>query len=261
MNYWFIFQNEKILILSNKHLPSENDIYTLKDKLAYKHFIGQFHQVNCYCAELSTGTELDTSFTFISLKKAFELYGHDWYVPCVKAYSIINWDKNHQFCGRCGNPTVHHTNRFERLCTACHLPVYPRISPSMIVLIKKDDMVLMARSPHFVKGVYGLIAGFLEAGESAEDAVHREVKEEVGIKVKNVKYFGSQAWPFPDSLMLGFTADYDSGDLVIDYTELETAGWYTYDQLPGRPSTNISLGSQLLDHFIAEQKEKKHGTS
>lgn len=132
----------------------------------------------------------------------------------------------------------------------CHLSFFPRISPSIIVLIKKADHLLMARSPHFLPGVYGLIAGFIDAGESIEEAVHREVKEEVGLKIKNLSYFGSQQWPFPDSLMIAFTADYCSGDITINPDEIEEAGWYKYNNLPGRPQTSVSIASKLIDNFI-----------
>jgi NAD+ diphosphatase len=126
-------------------------------------------------------------------------------------------------------------------------------------LIHRDDQILMARSPHFPPGVYGLIAGFVEAGESVEEAVHREVKEEVGLAIKNLRYFGSQAWPFPDSLMIGFFAEYESGDLLIDHSEIEEAGWYHYDQLPGHPSVTISIAYKLIKAFIAEKKGTTHG--
>ena len=108
----------------------------------------------------------------------------------------------------------------------------------------------MARGPHFPPGVYGLIAGFVEIGESLEETIHREVKEEVGIEIKNLSYFGSQAWPFPDSLMIAFVADYASGEIVIDKNEIEVAGWYRYDNLPGLPSMNISIASTLLENFV-----------
>jgi NAD+ diphosphatase len=179
-----------------------------------------------------------------------------WYGTIIRAFSIINWDKNHQFCGRCAHPTKQENERFERVCTHCGLIHYPRISPSIIVLIRRDDHLLMARSPHFSPGIFGLIAGFVEPGENLEQAVKREVKEEVNLEIKNLSYFMSQAWPFPDSLMVGFFADYVSGDIRIDPLEIETAGWYRYDQLPELPSIRISISRQLIDHFVKEQQEK-----
>ena len=129
----------------------------------------------------------------------------------------------------------------------------------MIVRIRKGDYILMARGLGFTPGAYGLIAGFVEPGESIEETIHREVMEEVGIRITNIQYVGSQPWPFPDSLMMGFTADYLSGEIVVDYTELETAGWYRYNELPGLPSSRLSLSSQLIQSFVADlEKEHAH---
>jgi NAD+ diphosphatase len=257
--YWFIFQNDQLLLMkiNNEYkLPDNKLLSELKLSFIRQHKLGKFNNILCYCAEIDSGIVLPPNIYMIALRKAFELLGVDWYAASVKASSIINWDKNHQFCGRCGHATVHKPGTFERVCESCGLFQYPRISPSMIVLIRKDDELLMARSPHFPAGAYGLIAGFVEAGESIEEAVHREVKEEVGIAIKNLHYFGSQSWPFPDSLMFGFIADYAGGELVIDHNELEAAGWYRYDNLPGRPSTSLSIAGRLIDHFIAVQKQK-----
>jgi len=260
--YWFIFQSDKLLLMkeNNEHkLPSLTSLSTLKLNFLRQHKLGKFNKVSCYCAEIDDGITMPASIEAIPLRKAFEILGIDWYSAAVKASSVINWDKNHQFCGRCGNTTVHKQGTFERICNTCGLSQYPRISPSMIVLIRRDDQLLMARSPHFPPGAYGLIAGFVEVGESIEDAVHREVKEEVNIEIKNLRYFGSQSWPFPDSLMFGFIADYAAGELLIDRNEIEAAGWYRYDNMPGRPSTSLSIARRLIDHFVTEQKQKASG--
>ena len=127
----------------------------------------------------------------------------------------------------------------------------------MIVLIHQDDHLLMARSAHFPPGVYGLIAGFVEAGESIEEAVHREVKEEVGLTIKSLVYCGSQPWPFPDSLMMAFTADYEAGEITMDQVEIEDAGWYKYDKLPGLPSMALSIAMKLIDDFVRVAGNKK----
>ena len=253
---WFIFNKDQLLLNQNDHLPCAKTITSLEKFLTRQLFIGEFNQANCYCAELEHEINLPHEFKLIPLKKAFEVLGLTWYVPTAKAFSIINWDKNHRFCGRCSSATLHKLGSFERICNMCHAVFYPRISPSIIVLIRKNNEVLMARSPHFSPGVYGLIAGFVEIGESVEEAVFREVKEEVGIEITNLRYFGSQSWPFPDSLMIGFFADYASGEIHIDGNEIIEAGWYRYDQLPGRPSSKMSIAGKLLDQFIAENSNK-----
>lgn len=258
-SFWFIFQDDLLLFINN---PESNKLVTEKSIHAYQPYfirqykLAEFEHYIVHCAELHPEAEVSANNVFVPLKKALEMLGQDWYTLAAKAFAIINWDKNHQFCGRCAAQTIHVTDTFERKCPVCLLAFYPRISPSMIVLIHKEDHLLMARSAHFPPGVYGLIAGFVEAGESIEETVHREVKEEVGLEIDDLHYFGSQAWPFPDSLMIAFTARYKSGELIINPVEIETAGWYRYDQLPGRPSTSVSIARKLIDHFVAEQTHK-----
>lgn len=242
MEYWCLFKGDRLILVEGHQ------------QLSKQHKLLEQDNMVVYCAEINEMHTLYNSKDFLPLKKALDVLEPNWYGIVTKAFAILNWDRNHHFCGRCGtvlqdNPS-HGTVHFERECPKCHLLFYPRISPSVIVRIRKDDQILMARSPHFPPGAYGLIAGFVEAGESLEEAAHREVHEEVNIKIKNLQYFGSQPWPFPDSLMVAFTADYESGELTIDKTELEDAGWYRYDQLPGRPSTRISIGSRLIEDFV-----------
>jgi len=259
LSYWLVFQNDCLLIAKNDtahKLLTASAINELIAAFSRQHLLAQFDDFDIYCAELATESSLPQSIDPIPFRKALESLGTDWYSIAAKARAIINWDKNHQYCGRCGHPTELKTGAFERHCPACSLVFYPRISPSIIVLIQKGDHILMARSHHFLPGVYGLIAGFVEAGENVEEAVHREVKEEVGIEIKNLRYFGSQAWPFPDSLMIAFTAEYAAGDLMINPAEIEEAGWYHIDHLPGRPSSSISIARKLINHFIEQQKGK-----
>ena len=257
LEYWFVFQSDQLLILKNETditLLTSHVISPLESTLARRHSLGRFLDSNIYCAELPHDSSITENMALIPVKHALEILGSEWYGMVVKAYSIINWDKNHHFCGRCGGVTTKIANAFERVCTDCALTFYPRISPSIIVRILKGDQILLARSHYFKPGVYALIAGFVEPGETLEEAVHREVKEEVGIHIKNLSYFGSQAWPFPDSLMMSFTADYAYGDLIINPNEIEEAGWYDYDKLPGFPSSRISIARKLIDQFITEKK-------
>lgn len=261
--YWFIFQDDRLLmpqggrddlLLSNEHITP------IKQALKHTHLVGQFADTEVFCGELANDYPLPTHLQTCSFKKALDLLGDAWYNLAAKASAIINWDKNHHYCGRCGSLTVHKAGAFERICTACKQAFYPRISPTIIVLIQKNDQLLMARSPHFPPGAYALIAGFVEPGESIEDAIHREVHEEVGIHIKDLHYFGSQSWPFPDSLMVAFMAQYESGEILINPTEIEDAGWYRFDHLPGRPTNRISISAKLIDHFVLKQREIHHGT-
>jgi len=257
-DYWFVFQNDLLLLTANdNNLLTSHTIDQLKPHLLHVHSIARRDQSHIYCAELDKNFSLPESIQAMPLRQAFNLLGIDWYTLMAKAILILQWDKNHHFCGRCGSLTRHREGTFERICPVCGLAFYPRISPSIIVLIHRQKEILMARSPHFTPGAYGLIAGFVEPGESCEEAVHREVKEEVGVYIKNLRYFGSQPWPFPDSLIIAYMAEYESGDLIIDRREIEAAGWYRYDNLPGRPSYHISMASKLIDHFIHLQQQQE----
>lgn len=247
---WFIIHSDGYFVL-NEHLSllDERAIGSLMPSFLRQFSLGNFAGIEFFCAEIDQAS-LALGFCKLSLRQALTHLPADYYGIGVKAYSVLNWDKNHQFCGRCGSPTTAQSHSFERRCISCDLRFFPRISPSIIVLIHKGNQILMARSPHHLPGAYGLIAGFVETGESLEQTVHREVEEEVGLKVKNLSYYGSQPWPFPDSLMIGFIAEYDSGEIQIDGEEIIEAGWYAYDNLPGRPSMVISIASKMLDYFI-----------
>jgi NAD+ diphosphatase len=256
MQCWFIYQNGNLLLVKKDmelYLPTETSTTISAMQFIRQYPLTQTADTSCYCAEIDSQQFLPSELMSIPLRKAFDVLGLSWYNLIVKSFSIIHWDKTHQYCGCCGQKTGHTQGTFERTCPGCGHIFYPRISPSIIVRITKGDHILMARSPHFIPGAYGLIAGFIEVGESAEEAVHREVQEEVDIKIKNLQYFGSQPWPFPDSLMFGFTADYASGELQINTNEIEEAGWYRYDHLPGRPSSSVSLAQKLIDSFIVER--------
>lgn len=250
---WFVFQNDRLLLATpgdaNRLVFSEL-VVGIESAIVRQYQLTTFDAYDIFCAELSNDYQLPSTMEAVPLRKALEILGQDWYTIAVKAYMIITWDKNHQFCGRCGSDTTHRTGTFERICSLCEITFYPRISPSIIVCITNQDRILMARSYHFPAGVYGMIAGFVEPGESVEDAVHREVLEEVGITVSNLEYFGSQAWPFPDSLMIAFTGKYSTGEIDINNDEIEAAGWYRYDELPGRPSSSVSISGKLLDYSI-----------
>jgi NAD+ diphosphatase len=168
------------------------------------------------------------------------------------AVRILDFDRSAAFCGRCGAKTRPLTTERARICTACSRIFYPRISPAIIVLVKRCEEVLLARSPRSPPGVFSVIAGFNEPGENLEQTVHREVGEEVGIAVRNLRYFGSEPWPFPDSLMIGFIADYAGGEIRIDNQEIEAAGWFTRSTLPPFPSRE-SITRALIAAWIRRE--------
>lgn len=169
----------------------------------------------------------------------------------VKAYQLVYWDNRHQFCGACASKLQKTSNKCEKSCPNCHENYYPILSPAVIVLIRKGEEILLARSSHFPPGIHALIAGFIEPGETAEACIHREIFEEVGLKVTNLQYFGSQSWPTPSSLMLGFTADYSEGEISLNDGEIETAGWFSKSNLPILPS-KASIAYQMIRSMMGD---------
>lgn len=171
-----------------------------------------------------------------------------------RGYQIAEWARTHRFCGACGTPTEHVPGERCARCPACGHSAYPRISPAMMVLIRHGEAILLARHTHSPTRFFTALAGFLEAGESIEDAVHREVFEEVGLQVDNVKYFGSQPWPFPHSLMIAFTADYVGGTIRLDEAEIAEAAWFG----PGDPFPNVPpLGLSIAGHLIQAHRPRR----
>jgi NAD+ diphosphatase len=168
------------------------------------------------------------------------------------ATQIGTWARQHRFCGCCGGPMQLLPGERAMHCPRCEVPHYPRLSPSMIVLVSRGDELLLARSPRFAAGVYSTLAGFVEPGESVEECVVREVREEVGVEVRNLQYVGSQGWPFPHSLMLGFHAEYASGDIVPQPGEIEDARWFPLEALPVLPPRQ-SISRYLIDLYLARR--------
>jgi NAD+ diphosphatase len=176
------------------------------------------------------------------------------YARLARASQLATWHDQHRFCGRCGGTLQAHPQDMARQCPVCSLVQYPRISPCIIVLVTQGDRCLLAHSARFPPGRYSTLAGFIEAGETAEAALKREVYEEVGIKVHNIRFFASQSWPFPHQLMLGFFADHLSGELVPDGEEILEADWFGVDDLPDLPPP-FSIARQLIDHFFAAKHD------
>ena len=170
-----------------------------------------------------------------------------------RAVQIVDWARTHKFCGRCGAQTVANAGDRSMKCPVCGLAAYPRLAPAIITLVTRGDQALLARGVNFRGPTYSALAGFVEAGETLEQAVAREVLEEVSIVVGNIRYVSSQPWPFPHSLMLGFEADYVSGEIVCDPTEILDANWYTRDSLPDIPP-GISIARKLIDRWVAGER-------
>ena len=173
-----------------------------------------------------------------------------------RAIQLQQWQRSHLFCSRCGAHTVRHAKEYAMVCPACNYSQYPRLQPCVIVAITRHDgstpSILLARSPRFPIPMFSLIAGFVEVGETLENAVAREVFEEVGIDIKNIRYMGSQPWPFPSNLMIGFQAEYAGGDLVLQEDEIAEAAFYPFAQLPLLPPSG-SIANRMIDQIINEK--------
>ncbi|MFT4861339.1 MAG: NAD+ diphosphatase [Pseudohongiellaceae bacterium] len=167
-----------------------------------------------------------------------------------KAAQLEDWYKTHRYCGSCGAPNEDHIAQRAVCCTACQNHYFPRINPCAIMLVVNGDKILLARSSRFKSNFFSCLAGFIEVGETAEETVCREVKEEVGIDVENIRYLKSQSWPFPSQLMLAFIADYKSGAIVPDLEEIAEANWYHVNDLPAVPSAAISVAGELIQHYV-----------
>jgi len=216
-----------------------------------EHGIGHFDGQPVFLLELRSATDVP-GCSWRGLR-AFMLEGDfDTYKVLGYAAQIGTWAREHRFCGSCGQAMTQ--IRWERAmyCQPCDLRSYPRISPSMIVLVTRGDEILLARSPRFVTGVYSTLAGFAEPGESAEDCLVREVREEVAVEVRNIQYVGSQCWPFPHSMMLGFHAEYAGGEIVMQPDEIEDAKWFSVHDLPPLPAGR-SIARYLIDLYVARR--------
>lgn len=169
----------------------------------------------------------------------------------MRAIQLLEWDRTHRFCGACGSRTELLPGERARRCPACSLSTYPRIAPAMMVMVTRGRQMLLGRGLHFPPGRYSALAGFVEAGETIEQAVVREVREEAGIEIRDLRYFGSQSWPFPHSLMIAFRAEWAAGDIRIDPHELADAQWFDPEALPNIPP-RLSIARALIDATLAE---------
>lgn len=172
--------------------------------------------------------------------------------PLAEQAEIEEWLAVNRFCGKCGTPMVHHQKQEERamVCPGCGYTAYPKITPAVIVLITKGDSILLQRNSHYGVPYGTLVAGFVDTGENFEEAVEREAMEEASIRIKNIRYFGSQSWPFPSNMMVAFRAEWAAGELKADGEEVISSGWYDREHLPALPRAN-SIARRMIDEWVA----------
>ncbi|MDA3800430.1 MAG: NAD(+) diphosphatase [Kiritimatiellae bacterium] len=247
----FLFDSEYQILMSKDengdyHLPTVADFddIVLKDEIPFG-FLGDF-----LCKSAVVEALPNNSFEPFNLREAL-IFFNSHYQLISRSKMILHWHHRSKFCGACGTTTALSNKEICKVCENCGELYFPVIAPAAITLIRNGDKILLAHNKKFKSGLFSIIAGFTEAGESLEECVHREIFEEVGIRVKNIKYFGSQAWPFHNSHMIGFTAEYDSGEVTPDNIEIFEADWFSIDELPSLPS-NISISRKLLDYAITQ---------
>lgn len=260
-SYWFAFQEDRMLVRAvDARLevpvatdPAELGLTPIRQQyLGYVQEQGSGRRIACYSAEIDPAAVLCDGLTAEGLRALYPHFGDALFNLAGRAVQIVAWERTHRFCGQCGAATELLPNERARRCPACGLTSYPRISPAIIIAVVRQDehgpRLLLARNHRFPPGRYSVIAGFVEPGESLEDCAMREVCEEVGIRIKNIRYFGSQPWPFPNSLMVGFTAEYADGDIRLEESEIAEAGWFAADALPQIPP-RMSISRRLIDWF------------
>jgi NAD+ diphosphatase len=229
--------------------PLASDALTVFAPMAERrHYLGRIEGQDCWALALS---EAPNGWRRTPLRTAMMSFGDPLMGVAGRAAQILEWDRTHRHCGACGTPTELQGHERVRRCPACGHTAYPRVTPAMMVLVWREGELLLARSPHYAPGVYSALAGFVEAGESLEDCVHREVAEEVGVRVEGLRYYGSQSWPFPNSLMVAYTARWVGGEIVPQAGEIEDARWYPLDALPKIPPRFSISGHLIRDTVLS----------
>jgi NAD+ diphosphatase len=219
------------------------------------HALGRLDGVDCVAVALDDETNAPAGFTLAGLRALFLRVPERLLAVAARAFQVVEWDRTHRFCGRCGHPTRDKPGERAKECERCGYVAYPRISPAMMVLVTRGRELLLARANRFPGAMYSALAGFVEPGETIEDCVHREVHEEVGIDVDDLRYFASQSWSFPHSLMIAYTARYAGGELRPDPGEIADVKWFAVDALPDLP-TPLSIARLLIETTAAKLRSE-----
>lgn len=242
----YIFQQQKLLVDENFKIPrvgriiSDLSLDQLSDVIA---------------RDLRPDEEIPEGLQLVPIRQLISQWSTQQFEQASKAIQLLEWRRNHKFCSHCGSRTEVHPTEYAMICPACGYHQYPRVQPCIITIITRGDEILLAQSTRHTSNMYGLIAGFVEVGETLEQAVARETKEEVGISVKNIRYMDSQPWPFPSNLMLAFHAEYDSGEIQLQEDEIRDAGFFKYDALPEIPFKG-SIAQRMIMQIVDQLQAK-----
>lgn len=234
--------------------PTFYDVAALIPESAELHHLGSWDGHPVFAVAIAKSLAAGDDWQWLDLRRLLGVLDESLFHVAGRAAQILDWARNHRFCGRCGSPTGPH-DRGERalVCPSCGFGAYPRINPCVIAIVTRGDEILLARAHRFANGMFSALAGFMEVGESAEQTLVREVREEVGVDIGAVRYFASQSWPFPSNLMLAYLAEYAGGEIRLQEDEIAEAGFFHYTDLPLLPPPG-SIARAMIDHFVAERR-------
>jgi NAD+ diphosphatase len=253
--WWFLFHGDRLLVeargdevaIPRWASPEEAGLFPVRTQ-----FLGTLDGTPCYSGELA-GEAVPNGASFRGLRSLLGVLPEEIFSLAGRAFQVMDWERTHQYCGKCGGRTDPLEGERGRVCAGCGLHFFPRVTPAVIVAVVRNGKILLAQSCRFPGAFYSVLAGFVEPGETFEECVHREIREEVGIEVGNLRYFGSQPWPFPHSLMVAFTASFAGGDLVLEEKEIAQAGWFDAKEvLRLRIPNHGTIARRLIEGFLAE---------
>jgi NAD+ diphosphatase len=256
---WFVFHGAHLLVRpasAAAPLPAAAELALRGAELEEAVLVGTLAGAPCRALARPADAAVPPGLEAAGLRGLFGRLPEELWQVAGRAMQLLEFARTHRLCGACGTPTTRVPGEHSRRCPACTLTVYPRVAPAIIVLVRRGDEALLAHGPKFPASFFSTLAGFVEPGESLEETLDREVREEAGIEVANPRYFGSQPWPFPHSLMVGFTADYAGGDLRVDGVEIGEARWFRADALPPIPP-RVSIARALIDAWVAEVRGRR----
>lgn len=256
--YLVLVSKGKVLIQDYKdeppRLPHPEEVSLQMEPSIDGHFrfLHPIHAEAIPVDEESIGETMPTQ-EWIELRASASIIPASHYTAAAKASELLFWDSTTRHCSVCGADMMRHTEISKR-CTGCGREIWPTLSPAVIVLVRRGEEALLVHAKTFSKPFYGLVAGFVETGESLEECVRREVKEETSLEIGNIRYFGSQSWPFPSQLMIGFTADYAGGEVKFADGELTDGGFFTRDNLPQIPGPP-SIAREMIDAWLESRSD------
>ena len=255
MYYWFLFYKDKVLL--EKVDGGYGIPFGEQAPIAHERdFEIAFQEdIPARAASVEDETAVGDDYCWVGLRASWDYLPREWYKRAGKAFQLVHWDRNSRYCPACGRPLSFHT-LISKYCDSCRQEYYPVITPAIIVLIRRGEEVLLVHARNFKGSFHGLVAGFLEVGETLEQCVCREVYEETGLRIRNLTYFGSQPWPYPSGLMVGFFADYDSGTIKLQDDELSAGSFFTKENLPELPQ-KLSIARRMIDWWLAGEQGDK----